>query len=114
VGGAGPQTPSYREILDTVKTRGGIQGFCTGLLTALAVASSPDEETLVEVACQFVRLAACIGAYIDLDPGFTCLGVKCRPEHNGVDGLKDALQEFPEVRVSAGLYTVICADSRLT
>jgi hypothetical protein len=44
-----------------------IEGFCTGLLTAQVVACSPSQTLLVENGCRALRLAAAIGAFIDLN-----------------------------------------------
>lgn len=47
--------------------RGHVQGFCIGFLTATAVASSRNRDELVRLAGVAIRLAACVGAVIDLD-----------------------------------------------
>jgi hypothetical protein len=44
-----------------------IEGFCTGQIAAQAVALSSSEDVLVEIAGRALRLAAGIGALIDLD-----------------------------------------------
>lgn len=46
---------------------GGIQGFCTGFLSAAAVACSNTEEDVANFGAVVLRLAVCIGAYVDLD-----------------------------------------------
>ncbi|KAI9742965.1 MAG: hypothetical protein M1818_003260 [Claussenomyces sp. TS43310] len=43
----------------------GVQGFCTGFLTAAAINFSGNEEQLAEHTATSLRLAMCIGAYID-------------------------------------------------
>ena len=60
---------SHSSILESVAAGGGIQGFCAGLLSALAVASGKTEEEVGKFAATSVRLAFCIGAYIDLEQG---------------------------------------------
>jgi hypothetical protein len=69
-------TQSHLHILNGVKD-GGIQGFCTGFLTAVALSSSRDNRDIVELGAVALRLAACIGAYVDLDQHntseFVCL-----------------------------------------
>lgn len=45
----------------------GAQGFCIGFLTAAAVSCATDEAHLVQLCCNALRLAFCIGAYVDLD-----------------------------------------------
>lgn len=43
------------------------QGFCVGLLAAIAVACSRDTQEFQSVASNAIRLALCIGALVDLD-----------------------------------------------
>ncbi|OKL59537.1 hypothetical protein UA08_04992 [Talaromyces atroroseus] len=57
----------HNAILRNVTGEGGVQGFCAGLLSALAVASGSTEEEVVEMASTAVQLAYCIGAYVDMD-----------------------------------------------
>lgn len=49
---------------------GGIQGFCTGFLSAAAVACSNSDEDVCIFGAVVLRLAVCIGAYVDLDSRF--------------------------------------------
>jgi hypothetical protein len=44
-----------------------VEGFCTGLLAAQVVACSPSQVLLVENGCRALRLAAAIGAFVDLN-----------------------------------------------
>ncbi|KAL3462245.1 hypothetical protein BJX64DRAFT_288576 [Aspergillus heterothallicus] len=74
--------PQHEDVLSSVKGQGGVQGFCSGLLTAVAVATSPDLETLLQRAQVVLRLAVGIGAYIDLDcvdSKISSIAVKSRP-----------------------------------
>ncbi|KAK9775631.1 hypothetical protein SCAR479_07738 [Seiridium cardinale] len=57
---------SHRKVLESVKD-GGIQGFCVGFLSAVAVALSESEDDLGPSAAIALRLAVCIGAYVDRD-----------------------------------------------
>ncbi|XDG08964.1 hypothetical protein ABKA04_008579 [Annulohypoxylon sp. FPYF3050] len=57
----------HASLLGSVSAGGGIQGFCAGLLSALAVASGTTKEEVAELAATSVNLAFCIGAYVDLD-----------------------------------------------
>lgn len=57
----------HESITKSVAVGGGIQGFCVGLLSALAVASGKDEDDVGNFAAMSVRLAFCVGAYVDLD-----------------------------------------------
>ncbi|KAJ5547161.1 hypothetical protein N7494_004746 [Penicillium frequentans] len=44
-----------------------LEGMCTGFLTAIAAASSKDSNEFFSMAAVSVRLAACIGTFIDLN-----------------------------------------------
>lgn len=57
----------HESVLKSVGLGGGIQGFCIGLLSALAVASGKTEDDVGKFAAISVRLAFCVGAYVDLD-----------------------------------------------
>ena len=57
----------HQSIKESVAVGGGIQGFCIGLLSALAVASGKTEDDVGQFAAISVRLAFCVGAYVDLD-----------------------------------------------
>jgi hypothetical protein len=57
----------HGSVLESVAKGGGVQGFCAGLLSALAVASGRTKEEVVALAATSIKLAFCIGAYIDLD-----------------------------------------------
>lgn len=64
----GPST-SHSQVLDSVQN-GGIQGFCTGFLAAISLACSPTEENINQIGAVALRLAVCIGAFVDLDARF--------------------------------------------
>ncbi len=57
----------HESITRSAAIGGGIQGFCIGLLSALAVASGNTEDDVGNFAAMSVRLAFCVGAYVDLD-----------------------------------------------
>lgn len=57
----------HESVMKSVAAGGGIQGFCIGLLSALAVASGKTEDDVGSFAADSVRLAFCVGAYVDLD-----------------------------------------------
>lgn len=57
----------HEAILKSVASGGGIQGFCIGLLSALAVASAKTEDEVGKYAAGSVQLAFCVGTYVDLD-----------------------------------------------
>ena len=96
---------NHAEVLKNVET-GGIQGFCTGLLTAIAVACSKDEEAIDVFSVVALKLALCIGAYVDLDGAFanevnetTSVAVRWRSEA-GHDSILDTLKSYPEVSMA--------------
>ena len=57
---------SHSRILDSVKV-GGIQGHCAGFLSAAAVAVCSSDADLGLPAAIGLRLAVCVGAYVDQD-----------------------------------------------
>ena len=57
----------HESVIKAVAAGGGIQGFCIGLLSALAVASGKTEADVGNLAAVSVRLAFCVGVYVDLD-----------------------------------------------
>jgi len=61
------ETISHSSMLESVTAGGGVQGFCSGLLSALAVASARDEGEIGLASATSIRLAFCVGAYVDLD-----------------------------------------------
>ncbi|KAL3431737.1 hypothetical protein BDV09DRAFT_206463 [Aspergillus tetrazonus] len=90
----------HADVLRAVRNNGGVQGFCTGFLTAVSVATSPDLEALSRQACVALRLAVAIGAYIDLDlidSDVSSVAVRSRA---GKKGLEDSLAHFPGAYIS--------------
>jgi hypothetical protein len=57
---------SHSKILTSLKA-GGVQGFCVGFLSAIAVAVSGSEDELASWGAVAFRLAVVIGAYVDID-----------------------------------------------
>lgn len=104
----GAQT-SHAEVLQHVKT-GGLQGFCTGLLTASAIACSKNEEDVNTFGVAAVKLALCIGAYVDLDGAFavktnetTSVAVRWRSEA-GHDRILETLKSYPGVSLTTETF----------
>lgn len=94
--------PTHSLFLTSLKP-GGVQGLCTGLLTAVAVACSKNEEDINEFGAVALRLAVCIGAYVDLDgayatpPNQTCwLAVRWKEEVDR-ERVSDVLKGYPDV-----------------
>jgi hypothetical protein len=87
----------HADVLKAVQNNGGVQGFCTGFLTAVSVATSPDLEAFSRQTSVALRLAVAIGAYIDLDlidSDVSSVAVRSRA---GKKGLEDFLAQFPGV-----------------
>jgi hypothetical protein len=55
----------HNSVLEKVAAGGGIQGLCAGLLSAQALASADTVEDVITLSCTSLRLAFCIGAYVD-------------------------------------------------
>ncbi|KAL4757809.1 uncharacterized protein BDW70DRAFT_171009 [Aspergillus foveolatus] len=90
----------HADVLRAVQNNGGVQGFCTGFLTAVSVATSPDIDALSRQASVALRLAVAIGAYIDLDlidSDVSSVAVRSRA---GKKGLEDSLAQFPGAYIS--------------
>ena len=89
---------SHDEILKNAESAG-IQGFCTGFLAAAALASSKDEDEIVQNAAVALRLAFAVGAFVDLaafSEKFACLTARWRDagdEHH----VQEVLKQYPTV-----------------
>ena len=66
---------------------GGIQGFCIGFLSAIAVSTSENEMDITTVAAVSLRLAVCIGVYVDQDGSYAkqpnhmaCVSIRWRTD----------------------------------
>lgn len=93
---------SHNQLMEDVSTAG-VQGFCLGLLSAVAVGCARQEGEVDTQASVALRLAVCIGAYIDLHRVYTVdsfdsvsLAVRWRSvtSHNS---LLEVLQTYPDV-----------------
>ncbi|OJD29656.1 polyketide synthase [Diplodia corticola] len=92
---------THAEFLDGLKV-GGAQGYCGGLLPAIAVACAKDEDEVVDMAAVAMRIALAVGAYGELGddenlPGPTTIVVRLRHEGQG----EDIVRGFPGAYVSA-------------
>lgn len=95
---------THADIIKNVKSAG-IQGYCTGFLSAVALACSRNEEDASSLGAVALRLAFCIGAFVDLDGAFAdppnetlMIAVRWKSD-NGKDTLLNILQDFPNVRI---------------
>lgn len=94
------------DVLETKSSRNhfkptDVQGFCTGFLTAAALALAKDGEEFSAFASVALRLAFCVGATLELDvldssEETTCLAVRWRSEI-GKSGLDEVLRAYPKV-----------------
>ncbi|KAI1205468.1 BcPKS19, polyketide synthase [Annulohypoxylon truncatum] len=93
---------SHHQVLESVSAAG-VQGFCVGFISATIVASSKTEADIGPIAAAGLRLALCIGAYVDLDQineyidGFACVAIRWR-EGNAEEKAKidTIIQSYPE------------------
>ncbi|KAI1195589.1 BcPKS19, polyketide synthase [Nemania serpens] len=99
---------SHRLLLESVGTAG-IQGFCVGFISAIVVASSKDESDIGAAAAVGLRLAVCIGAYVDLGAlrshdagGASCVAIRWR-EGNAEekDSVEAIVQSYPDAYISS-------------
>ena len=99
-------TTTYQDILKSFQLHG-VQGFCTGFLTAAATAFSENEKQLAGNLGTSIRLAMCIGAYVDQNtvcaepPSPACaLSIRWKQGNFSATQVKDVLKDYPRVRGS--------------
>lgn len=100
--------PTHLDLLKSLQS-GGVQGFCTGFLTAIAVACSKNEKDIDELGAVALRLAVCIGAYVDLDGAYATppnetrwLAVRWKQEVDK-DRVLNILKSYPDVNTHQDL-----------
>ncbi|RLL95504.1 hypothetical protein CFD26_101654 [Aspergillus turcosus] len=105
------QEDRHRCILQSTE-RGGFQGLCTGFLSAAALACSGSERDIWCNATVALRLATCVGAYVDLDrltydsaDDHTCVIIHWE-DNCGKDRVTEVLKRYP------GVYTSVELDDR--
>lgn len=91
---------AHASNLDGLKD-GGIQGLCVGLLSAIALACSESQAEVASNGAVALRLALCVGAFVDLDemqlPEPTvCFGVRW-PRNEGDESIQAVLDSHPQV-----------------
>ncbi|KAJ8128197.1 hypothetical protein O1611_g5440 [Lasiodiplodia mahajangana] len=99
---------SHSKVLESVRAAG-IQGFCIGFITAVAVASSKTEAEIGRAAASGLRLAMCIGAYVDLDTartqdvgGASCVAVRWKESNAaGKSELDAIIDSYPDAYISS-------------
>ena len=99
-------TTNYKDSLKSFQQHG-VQGFCTGFLTAAATAFSENEEQLAGNLGTGIRLAMCIGAYVDQNtvhaepPRPACaLSIRWKQGNFSAAQVKDLLKGYRDVRGS--------------
>ncbi|KAF6223374.1 hypothetical protein HO133_000216 [Letharia lupina] len=93
---------SHSQFMAQLRTGGGIQGYCGGLLPAIAIACSKTEAEVVENAARAARIALAIGAYGELGddesvPGATTIVVRTKRVGQG----DELIRKFPGSYISA-------------
>ena len=91
---------SHSQLMAQLRAGGGIQGYCGGLLPAIAIASSHDEAEVVENAAKAARIALAIGIYGELGddesvPGATTIVVRTKRAGQG----DELIERFPGVSI---------------
>ena len=89
---------SHSQFLAQLRAGGGVQGYCGGLLPAIAIACSRNEAEVVENAAKAARIALAIGAYGELGddesvPGATTIVVRLKKAGQG----DELIEKFPGV-----------------
>ncbi|KAH7136177.1 beta-ketoacyl synthase domain-containing protein [Dendryphion nanum] len=98
----------HRHVLDAIRD-GGVQGFCVGLLGAIALAVSHTEADIATVAGACVRLAVTIGAYVDQDGRYgdvsdptACVALRWRDDDtSGKDDVVALVRTFQDAYISS-------------
>ncbi|CAI6241465.1 unnamed protein product [Periconia digitata] len=93
---------SHAEFQESLNRGGGIQGYCGGLLPAVAIACSSNEDEVVTNAITSMRIALGIGAYGEIGddesiPGPTTIVLRLKRPEQG----EELVKKFPGAYVSA-------------
>ena len=89
---------SHAQFMAQLRAGGGLQGYCGGLLPAIAIACSKTENEVAQNAAIAARIALAIGAYGELGddesvPGATTIVVRTKRVGQG----EELVQKFPGV-----------------
>lgn len=93
--------PDYRPTIQSLQQYG-VQGFCAGFLTAAAIGFSGNEEQLAEFTAVSLRLATCVGAYVDHNASSSpicALSVRWRQGQFSISEVEDLLTGYTQVRI---------------
>lgn len=88
----------HSDFMERLRERGGIQGYCGGLMPAIAIACSATEEEVIINASKAMAIALGVGAYGELGDDENVLGpttivVRLKEPGQGEEIIKD----FPDV-----------------
>ena len=97
---------SHSQFMAQLRAGGGLQGYCGGLLPAIAIACSRTEKEVAENAAIAARLALAIGAYGELGddesvPGATTIVLRTKR----VGQADEMVQKFPGVSCSSARFS---------
>lgn len=107
---------SHAMLLESLSESGaGVQGFCAGLLSAVAVAGAMTQGETMVLAARSIQIAFAIGAYIDADMArsrilYKSVAVRWRSP-GGLDDVRKVLDKHPDV--STILHHLLCQDLSL-
>ena len=88
----------HHDFMERLRDRGGIQGYCGGLMPAIAIACSATEEEVVANASKAMAIALGVGAYGELGDdenvqGPTTIVVRLKEAGQG----EEIIRNFPDV-----------------
>ncbi|KAJ0414739.1 hypothetical protein BJY00DRAFT_318491 [Aspergillus carlsbadensis] len=108
--------PPHAESPDTetgIGTPSRFQGLCIGMLSATAMESSSTIAELVQNAAAAIRLATCIGGYVDSERAGSCYNANSSSEvvcfiarwgmESGRETVETILRRYPEAYISVEL-----------
>jgi hypothetical protein len=97
----------HRFVLDRLQD-GGIQGFCVGFLSALSVSCAGSDGQIADVSAVGLRLAVCIGAYVDMDGIFaeqpkrtSCVAIRWASDRTSKADVIELVRTYPDVRIQS-------------
>ena len=98
----------HSDFMERLRDRGGVQGYCGGLMPAIAIACSKDETEVATNASKAMNIALGVGAYGELGDdenieGPTTIVVRLKHEGQGEEIIKD----FPDVCNPNSKYSLV-------
>ena len=89
----------HTDFVARLRDRGGVQGYCGGLMPAIAIACAADEAEVATNASKAMAIALGVGAYGELGDDENIQGpttIVVRLKHPGQG--KEIIEDFPDVR----------------